>query len=1273
MEQKYLGIVPYDENSGFDFVGRNDETWALYDRIIRNDYTVYYAASGEGKSSLIRAGLLPILRRRNYYPLYIVLKNEELTNIESIEKIIDCRIAEEVATHKISYEQSEWSESRFSIEQSAILKKNQWWRLRNYCFKKNGVELKPFYVFDQFEEVFTKANYDWTDCFFSWLEEISTDYPPRSLQDIAGFSWDEIPTQKNYKALFSFRTEYLGDLDYWCVEKHFLPALQENRMCLKPLTIKGAREVISLNESSLGAYADKIIQGCTDTKKIVKNESQPCVYALILSVVCHTLSEISDKERTILLEGLGRNQDDTIDDILLRFYKKKLILAGLDPIKDEGIIANIEDAFVDEKGKRSRRDTDEESLVPLKKWVDKLIEKENGLIKEIGRKEAGDVVVRTVELPHDRLCKAIDSSRKERQGKTAWKLNRRSEWIQFCIISTVFGIVAYLWNVLMPLLKSLPESLPQPLLASLQQQPLHSVRDFISNSGMWCSLPLQTVNSISESFSVLFLMVLLILYVPLITIFIVRKSKKWQLLSAAMSFISLLATFLFWGLVSQRIHFTDIYVLKLTVIGFLISVVVLAISINNLRTIYQKGEVHSKNLSNWPLLGGYFIFASCVFYECLCGTGIGVSEPCDSSWALTALPLLFALWVWGFFNMKWIKRLHKRMLYLCISMLLFLFLLSVISYCPYYNTVKQSYGMTVSLLLILLWISILVYIIRHTHSSSKYYLLTRAKRIFIIASGVLVLCSVFLLNLGFNPFVIASNKVCHVASWREVLIYDCDSLENKYIGVVYPTDGDTILPCCVPINVQIDTTLLKGKYPFKNAGVPVRSVINVSPFVKENMNVNIDSSLIWDPENHRMTASIVVSPTLEQYLRQKIDQGLPPEEQIEEQIDYYAAKLFCELREANITFALSGRKYNLDVISSLEKLDSLQQCVLTNELKKFSLDAMSDGVMKRRKIETLEDRDIIGFHRELSRTIILSLIRDRVNKSDMPALFSLSKTYLLSFFTSVPLMRMSFMTDITINEEGISSIKIHSSDILKGKLFAWYDLFRSLCYMDKGWNQEENNRNLKEYLDMLEEVADYYSSENLDEVLRNLGNSLQNMESLYNSALTDVKTEKRDSAWSWIAKFVEEYRYSRQGIDKIRMAKTERERLLGRMQEMHLAVKPLSVDTSLIKLSDSVLKTLLPMLKERKAGIYNNAFENVCKNLIQMSALRGYDISKDQKAQDLSDYLKVKNEEFNDGWQFAEKSFLMYQMQTELEERLEELIKELGELLKVCEEEKAWN
>ena len=40
MEQKYLGITPYDEEGLFEFAGRTDETWALYDRINRNDYTV---------------------------------------------------------------------------------------------------------------------------------------------------------------------------------------------------------------------------------------------------------------------------------------------------------------------------------------------------------------------------------------------------------------------------------------------------------------------------------------------------------------------------------------------------------------------------------------------------------------------------------------------------------------------------------------------------------------------------------------------------------------------------------------------------------------------------------------------------------------------------------------------------------------------------------------------------------------------------------------------------------------------------------------------------------------------------------------------------------------------------------------------------------------------------------------------------------------------------------------------------------------------------------
>ncbi len=106
-----------------------------------------------------------------------------------------------------------------------------------------------------------------------------------------------------------------------------------------------------------------------------------------------------DGERDSLLESLNAEQDNTIDGILLRFYKKKLKDVGLDYVKDEKIIADIEDALVDEKGKRSRRDTNEPSLLPLKEWIERLSDKKNGLIKEVGRKEVHGEIIKTVEFP----------------------------------------------------------------------------------------------------------------------------------------------------------------------------------------------------------------------------------------------------------------------------------------------------------------------------------------------------------------------------------------------------------------------------------------------------------------------------------------------------------------------------------------------------------------------------------------------------------------------------------------------------------------------------------------------------------------------------------------------------------------------------------------------------------------------------------------------------------------------------------------------------------
>ena len=1242
MEQKYLGITPYDEDGGFEFAGRNDETWALYDRIIRNDYTVYYAASGEGKSSLIRAGLLPILRRRDYFPVYIVFEDKELWNISSIKEVIDKRIEIESVKHNVSYDQSTWSKSRFDKEQSEILKNNLWWKLRNYCFKRGDAELRPLFIFDQFEEVFTKANYEWTDRFFEWLEEISTDYVPESLRERIN-SWGiEMPTQKNFKALFSFRTEYLGDLDYWCVQKHFLPSLQENRMCLKPLTPKGAREVIGLNESLLGIYGDKIIHGCAETNN-VGNDSQPCVYALILSVVCQTLSEIPDRERVALLDNLNNNQDNTIDDVLLRFYKKKLKAVGLDYIKDEKIIADIEDALVDEKGKRSRRDTDEASMQSILRWIDLLSDKKNGLIKIIGKKEIDGIVINTVEFPHDRLCKAIDSSRKERQGKIAWKLNRQSEWMQFGIIATIVGIIAFLWNALMPALKPV-------IINVLSKTGFIKVKYlFVHNYLQWKQSDFAGF-TLDEGFSTLVLMTLLILFIPLITIFVVRKSKKWQLISLFVSLLSIVLFGVLWFR-NMEINFSNGYVNIFTIIGFLVSFASFSVSLSRLRSLYSKrGTLNNYISSNWPLWGGYFIFASYVFYECLFRTTFGTNEPCDSSWAIIALPLLFVIWAYGFYNIDVKEKKRQLFTYLVVSFIILLALFTI-SYIPFYNKIKQSSGLLFSIILLIVWISITIHTIWTSKSNSKYYILSNTKRFFACILSLFVILITFYLNLGYNPFKIAPSSICHVTSWRNVMVYESDSLGNKRFGIVYSTNGDTIVPCCIPTCQETDSMLTKGEYPFYGGKVPIESPFKVSPFGNDTLYVNTDNTLIWDAYNKRITAYIPVVPTLEEYLHKKKTKNLSNNNNLADSIEYYSAILFDELRNANINYALTGVPYGLDALSSLSILDSLQHKALSMELDKFTIYSMDTTIMSggrkniRKRIEVLEDKHLVDFHCELSRSFLLCLIKDRANQLDMPSLYTLSSTYLLSFFTSVPAMNINsiYNTEQTITQETKIGTKvtnevkkkkisynIYSDDILNRRIFSWYDLFNSLCLMDMGWNvktfekvyanPDKFNDNLKVINDIsreLSEVADIMNYRSSKANNNSMANLIKQLEIL-------LKT--RDQ------KFYES--------------------ILDRLESIDLTTNTLAVDESLRQLKEDVLGKLLPVMKDRQTGIYNNDFENICKNFILVSVFRGNNIKKDTT--DFSNYLSEKN-----NFYYTIKSVSNANQASELKKEAERVLKDI--------------
>ena len=50
-ENTFLGLQSYTEDDAYRFKGRTEESQELFRLIVRNDFTVCYAESGEGKTS----------------------------------------------------------------------------------------------------------------------------------------------------------------------------------------------------------------------------------------------------------------------------------------------------------------------------------------------------------------------------------------------------------------------------------------------------------------------------------------------------------------------------------------------------------------------------------------------------------------------------------------------------------------------------------------------------------------------------------------------------------------------------------------------------------------------------------------------------------------------------------------------------------------------------------------------------------------------------------------------------------------------------------------------------------------------------------------------------------------------------------------------------------------------------------------------------------------------------------------------------------------------
>ena len=432
----FLGLQPYTEDDAYRFKGRTEESQELFRLIVRNDYTMCYAESGEGKTSLLNAGVFPLLREKMYFPIEITFTDDDYkTTPKTFDNIIDRCIKDSIDKYNaknqnrsVEYKLCSTDFQGLSMQQQlqAELANDSWWKLRNYKPQAMGLTFTPVFVFDQFEEVFSQpGSVVWTKTFFDWLEDVSTDScPERIIEKIRSTigtdaAFPIIKEEKDFKAIFSLRKEYIGELDYWSMQQSFIPAMKDNRYCLKALTYDGAKKVMTQQKLFDADKVEQVLhyfvsQYSREPNRTI-SKNLPIIPALLLSVVGDTLEKDVSAFVSFRMSEIGQSLNTTLE----RFYDKaidsvisKLSEQGFD-VQSNQCRKDLDKAIfalIDGNGKRVRTKTTATALTQVD--FDAIFKKvlcDQRLIK-VSKIDNEDYV----ELVHDSLCPIVAKKKEQR-------------------------------------------------------------------------------------------------------------------------------------------------------------------------------------------------------------------------------------------------------------------------------------------------------------------------------------------------------------------------------------------------------------------------------------------------------------------------------------------------------------------------------------------------------------------------------------------------------------------------------------------------------------------------------------------------------------------------------------------------------------------------------------------------------------------------------------------------------------------------------------------
>jgi tetratricopeptide (TPR) repeat protein len=463
-ENPWLGLRSYTEDVRDYFFGRDREIQELYERVLHRQLTILFGQSGLGKTSLLRAGLIPRLRQADFVPILIRLIHEpDAPPLET--QVID--------------EISAWLAKATGLESTGTNPQYGLWQLFHdptfgLAGSAGSAAVKPeriVLIFDQFEEIFTRGESRRradTARFLEALACLVENRPPAPLRE--AMETDDDLTDRLLlnaspcKVLLTLREDFLHQLER---TRQQMPSMMDNRYELRLLTGPQAYEAVLM--PGLKRVKEAEAAGTPPPEPLVSDEMACRIIRFVarapsdapldsisnvpplLSLMCEQLNarRIENGESTIQAKSLKRLGKT----LLLAYYER--CLESL----PRSVRLLVEEKLISESGYREAvtldtaiaelRDMDERDS---EKALRMLVNRRLLVIEERGG-------VTRVELTHDVLAGVVYESRTTRRSLSAIRARRNRFVSGFAIaagsvVALMIAIALYVFMISMGMLQN---------------------------------------------------------------------------------------------------------------------------------------------------------------------------------------------------------------------------------------------------------------------------------------------------------------------------------------------------------------------------------------------------------------------------------------------------------------------------------------------------------------------------------------------------------------------------------------------------------------------------------------------------------------------------------------------------------------------------------------------------------------------------------------------------------------------------------------------------